>query len=121
MLKSLDTIEVPATVKALLAARIDRLTPEEKSVLQAASVVGTDVPFEVLEAIVDVPRDQLRRHLGQLQAGEFLYETNLFPALEYTFKHALTHEVTYGSLLGDRGAPSTRGSWRPSSGCTPVD
>jgi class 3 adenylate cyclase/predicted ATPase len=102
LLKSIDTIEVPATVKALLAARIDRLTPEEKAVLQAASVIGTDVPFEVLEAIAGIPPDQLRRHLGQLQSAEFLYETNLFPALEYTFKHALTHEVTYGSLLGDR-------------------
>ena len=102
LLKSLDTIEVPSTVKALLAARIDRLTPEEKAVLQAASVVGTDVPLEVLQAIVGMPHDQLRRHLVQLQASEFLYETNIFPEIEYTFKHALTHEVTYGSLLAER-------------------
>jgi predicted ATPase len=102
LLKSLDAIEVPATVKALLAARIDRLTPEEKAVLQAASVVGTDVPLVVLQAIVDMPHDQLRRHLAQLQSSEFMYETNLFPEIEYTFKHALTHEVTYGSLLADR-------------------
>ena len=70
--------------------------------LQAASVIGTDVPFDVLEAIAGVPRDELRRHLDRLQSAEFLYETALFPALEYTFKHALTHEVAYGSLLGDR-------------------
>ncbi len=89
-------------MKALLAARIDRLSPEDKSVLQAASVVGTDVPFDVLEAIAGMPRDDLRRHLDRLQSAEFLYETALFPALEYTFKHALTHEVAYGSLLGDR-------------------
>jgi class 3 adenylate cyclase/predicted ATPase len=102
LLKSLDSIEVPATVKALLAARIDRLSPEGKAVLQAASVVGTDVPFEVLQAIADIPPDQLRRRLAQLQAAEFLYEIKIFPDLEYTFKHALTHEVAYGSLLGDR-------------------
>jgi predicted ATPase len=102
LLKSVDTIEVPATVKALLAARIDRLTSEDKAVLQAASVVGTDVAFEVLRAIADLPSDQLRRHLVQLQSAEFLYETNIFPELEYTFKHALTHEVAYGSLLSDR-------------------
>ena len=102
LLKSLDAIEVPATVKALLAARIDRLTSEEKAVLQAASVVGTDVQLVVLQEIADLPPDQLRRHLAQLQSSEFLYETNLFPELEYTFKHALTHEVTYGSLLADR-------------------
>src|SRR5262245_27330148 len=93
LLRSLDTIEVPATVKALLAARIDRLPSEEKAVLQAACVVGTDVPFEILRAIADLPPDQLRRHLTSLQSAEFLYETNIFPELEYTFKHALTHEV----------------------------
>jgi class 3 adenylate cyclase/predicted ATPase len=102
LLKSVDAIEVPATVKALLAARIDRLSAEGKSVLQAASVVGTDVPFEVLQAIADIPPDHLRRHLTQLQAAEFLYEIRIFPDLEYTFKHALTHEVAYGSLIGDR-------------------
>ena len=102
LLKSVDAIEVPATVTALLAARIDRLDPEEKAVLQAASVVGTEVPFEVLQAIADIPPDQLRRCLAQLQAAEFLYEIKIFPDLEYMFKHALTHEVAYGSLVGNR-------------------
>ena len=100
--RPLSTIQVPATVQALLAARIDRLTGEEKAVLQAASVIGTDVPFGLLLAIADVPEDELRRYLVQLQSAEFLYETNLFPELEHTFKHALTHEVAYGTLLGDR-------------------
>ena len=100
--KAVSTIEVPATVKALLAARIDRLESAEKAVLQAASVIGTDVPFELLHAIAEVPDADLRHHLVQLQSAEFLYETNLFPELEHTFKHALTHEVAYGTLLGDR-------------------
>ena len=102
LLRSVDAIEVPATVKALLAARIDRLRPEEKSVLQAAAVIGTDVPFEILQAIADIPSEELRRRLAQLQSAEFLYEIRIFPDLEYTFKHALTHEVAYGSLLSDR-------------------
>ena len=102
LLKSVDAIEVPGTVKALLAARIDRLNAEEKAVLQAASVIGTDVPLEVLHAIADIPPDRLRRCLAQLQAAEFLYEMKIFPDVEYTFKHALTHEVAYGSLVGDR-------------------
>jgi predicted ATPase len=100
--KPLSTIEVPATVKALLAARIDRLPSVEKGVLQAASVIGTDVPFGLLQAIAGMPDEELRQHLVQLQSAEFLYETNLFPELEHTFKHALTHEVAYGTLLGDR-------------------
>jgi predicted ATPase len=100
--KALATIDVPVTVKALLAARIDRLPPEDKAVLQAASVIGTDVPFELLHAIAGLSQDELRQRLADLQSAEFLYETNLFPALEFTFKHALTHEVAYGSLLGER-------------------
>ena len=100
--RPLSAIQVPATVQALLAARIDRLSSEEKAVLQAASVIGTDVPFGLLHAIADIPEGQLRRHLTELQSAEFVYETNLFPELEHTFKHALTHEVAYGTLLGER-------------------
>jgi tetratricopeptide (TPR) repeat protein len=67
--------------------------------LQSAAVIGKDVPVELLEAITDLAADQLPRGLTDLQAAEFLYETRLFPDREYTFKHALTHEVAYGSLL----------------------
>ncbi|MBI2155243.1 MAG: AAA family ATPase, partial [Candidatus Rokubacteria bacterium] len=95
-------LQVPATAQAMLAARIDRLAPEDKRLLQAAAVIGTDVPFELLQAVADEPEDRLRRGLAQLQATEFLYETRLFPDLEYTFRHALTHEVAYGSLLAER-------------------
>ena len=91
--KPADAIQVPATVQAILAARIDRLPPEEKRLLQAASVIGKDVPFALLVATADGPEEKLRRGLGRLQAAEFLYETSLFPDPEYTFKHALTHEV----------------------------
>ena len=94
-LKPLDSLQVPATVQAVLAARIDRLPPEEKRLLQTAAVIGTDVPFALLQAIGELSEEELRRALGHLQAAEFLYETSLFPELEYTFKHALTHEVAY--------------------------
>ena len=98
----LQGMPVPATVQAVLAARIDRLAPEEKGLLQTAAVLGTDVPFTLLRAIADVPEAVLHRSLAHLQAAEFLYETRLFPEPEYTFKHALTHEVAYGSLLLER-------------------
>ncbi|PYM64569.1 MAG: hypothetical protein DMD79_06250 [Candidatus Rokuibacteriota bacterium] len=65
-------------------------------------MIGKDVPFALLNAIAEEPEDALRRGLGHLQAAELLYETSLFPDLEYTFKHALTHEVTYKSLLTSR-------------------
>jgi tetratricopeptide (TPR) repeat protein len=65
-------------------------------------VIGKDVPAALLESIADLPRDELRQSLARLQSGEFLYERSLFPDLEYTFKHALTHEVAYSSLLKEQ-------------------
>ncbi|MFQ5830822.1 MAG: AAA family ATPase [Candidatus Methylomirabilia bacterium] len=100
--KPIGDIQVPATVQAVLAARIDRLPSEEKRLLQSAAVIGKDVPFALLQAIAEIPEDELRRGLAHLQGTEFVYETSLFPELEYTFKHALTHEVAYGSLLHER-------------------
>jgi class 3 adenylate cyclase/tetratricopeptide (TPR) repeat protein len=100
--QSVQALQVPATVQAVLAARIDRLPPEEKRLLQVASVVGKDVPVALLQAIAELPEADLQRSLTHLQAAEFLYEMRFFPELEYTFKHALTHEVTYGTLLRER-------------------
>jgi class 3 adenylate cyclase len=97
-----QAIKIPPTVQAMLAARIDRLVPEEKRLLQIASVVGKDVPFPLLQAVAELPDDQLRAGLDHLQSAEFLYEAGLFPNLEYSFKHALTHEVTYAGLLQQR-------------------
>jgi class 3 adenylate cyclase/tetratricopeptide (TPR) repeat protein len=100
--QALPTMQLPATVQAVLAARIDRLPPEEKQLLQTAAVIGTDVPLPLLQTIAGLPEDILHRSLTHLQAAEFLYETQLFPEHAYTFKHALTHEVAYGSLLQQR-------------------
>jgi tetratricopeptide (TPR) repeat protein len=93
---------VPATVEAVLAARIDRLGPKAKRLLQAAAVIGKDVALPLLLAVADAPEPEVRAALAHLQAAELLYETRLVPDLEYTFKHALTHEVAYGGLLDDR-------------------
>ena len=100
--RPLEHLQVPATVQAVLAARIDRLPPEEKRLLQTAAVIGTEVPLALLQAIAELPEEALHRGLTHLQAAEFLYETRLFPEHAYTFKHALTHEVAYGSLLHER-------------------
>jgi len=100
--QSAATIQMPHTVQAILAARIDRLRPELKRLLQAAAVVGKDVPMVLLTAVAEMAEDELRSALDELQTAEFLYETNLFPEAEYTFKHALTHEVAYGGMLQER-------------------
>jgi tetratricopeptide (TPR) repeat protein len=100
--QTLASLQVPATVQAVLTARIDRLPPEEKHLLQTAAVIGTEVPLALLQTLAEVPEEALRMGLAHLQAAEFLYETRLFPDLAYTFKHALTHEVAYGSILQER-------------------
>jgi len=100
--KAVQDIEMPATVQAVIAARIDRLAHEDKALLETAAVIGKDVPFALLHAIADTSEDALRRSLGRLRAAEFLYETRMFPDVEYTFRHALTHEVAYGNLLGEQ-------------------
>jgi class 3 adenylate cyclase/tetratricopeptide (TPR) repeat protein len=98
----IESLQVPATVQAVLAARIDRLPAEDKRLLQTAAVIGTEVPLPLLQAIAELPEDTLHRALVHLQAAEFLYETRLFPEHTYTFKHALTHDVAYSSLLLER-------------------
>jgi class 3 adenylate cyclase/tetratricopeptide (TPR) repeat protein len=98
----LPAFHVPGTVQAVIAARIDRLRATDKTLLQTASVLGKDVPLGLLQAIAEVAEVELRAGIGRLQAAEFLYEVGSLPDIQYTFKHALTHEVAYGSLLQDR-------------------
>jgi predicted ATPase len=93
---------VPATVQAVLVARIDRLPAEAKHLLQTAAVIGTEVPVPLLQAVAELDEERLHRGLAQLQAAEFLYETWRLPERAYTFKHALTQEVAYGSLVQGR-------------------
>jgi class 3 adenylate cyclase/tetratricopeptide (TPR) repeat protein len=100
--KDVSALEVAPTVQAVLAARIDRLASADKHLLQCAAVIGKEVPFALLRAIADESDDDVRGGLRRLQGAELLYETAIFPELEYQFKHALTHEVAYGSLLHDR-------------------
>ena len=101
LVRSTQTISVPGTVQAVLAERIDRLSVEEKQLLQTAAVIGVEVPLSLLRAVSNLPEERLYRYLSNLQSAEFLYETSIFPELEYSFKHALTNEVVYGFLLHD--------------------
>jgi class 3 adenylate cyclase/tetratricopeptide (TPR) repeat protein len=96
------SMEVPPTVRAVLAARIDALPTAEKRLLEEAAVIGHDVPFTLLLSICGLTEDRLRGLLDNLQAAEFLYATQLFPDLQYTFKHSLTHDVTYSGVLHER-------------------
>jgi predicted ATPase len=100
--RPLEAIAVPATVRAVLDARIDRLSAEDKRLLQCAAVIGKDVRFRLLQAVADLPAHELHLALARLAAAELLLEAHLFPELELSFRHAITHEVTYASLVTAR-------------------
>ena len=95
-------INIPTTVQAVLTSRIDRLAPEGKELLQTLSVIGKEFPLSLLKQVVNQSEDQLHRLLFHLQTAEFIYEQPAFPEVEYTFKHALTQEVAYNSVLMER-------------------
>jgi class 3 adenylate cyclase/tetratricopeptide (TPR) repeat protein len=96
---------LPPSVEAVLAARIDRLDPRDKAVLQAAAVIGKEFPAPVLERVVDLEPAELDGALRSLVGGEFVYEQELYGETLYAFKHPLTQEVAYGSQLGEHRAP----------------
>jgi tetratricopeptide (TPR) repeat protein len=100
--KPISDVRVPATVQAVLAARIDRLPEEARRILQCASVVGKNVPLGILFGVADVSEPRVRQSLIHLQATEFLHTVRAFPDPEYAFTHQLTHEVAYSGLLHER-------------------
>jgi adenylate cyclase len=102
LVTAVERLEVPPSVTAVLAARIDRLSEREKQVLQSAAVIGREFSEPILRAVVDLPDADLRDTLAALRSAEFFFELALYPIAEYAFKHALTQEVALGSLLSDR-------------------
>jgi tetratricopeptide (TPR) repeat protein len=92
-------VVIPESVQALLAARIDRLTEQDKRVLQIAAVIGRDFGWTVLLGVAQLSEDALRASLDALVHAEFIYETELYPEPEYCFKHALTQNVAYEGQL----------------------
>jgi predicted ATPase/class 3 adenylate cyclase len=100
--RSLSQLRLPSTVQGILAARIDRLSAEQKDLLQTLAALGRESSFGLITQVASHPNTQLERMLADLQAGEFIYEQPAATGVEYVFKHALTQEVAYNSLLIER-------------------
>ena len=100
--KALSELKIPPTVQAILAARIDRLPPDEKELLQALAVIGKEFQLSLIREVTAKSDDELNRMLGNLQLAEFIYEQPAVGDLEYSFVHALTQEVAYNSVLMER-------------------
>jgi class 3 adenylate cyclase/tetratricopeptide (TPR) repeat protein len=99
---SVQRLRVPASVQSVIAARIDRLDPKVKSVLQTASVIGRVVPLTLLAHVIGAREEALADSLRKLQSDEFVFQRQLMPEVEYSFKHALTQSVAYEGLLRRR-------------------
>src|SRR5262249_21977101 len=95
-------LHISPTVQGVLAARIDRLSPDEKAFLQHLAVIGREFPLSLVRQVISRPEEELYRLLSALQNKEFLYEQPAFPEVDYHFKHALTQEVAYNSVLHER-------------------
>ena len=100
--RPLGDLKIPPTVQGILAARIDRLSAESKDLLQALAVIGREFSLSLIRAVVPKSDDELSRMLNDLQLGEFIYEQPAVGDIEYSFKHALTQEVAFGSVLNER-------------------
>ena len=100
--RPLSELKIPPTVQGIIASRIDRLPPAEKELLQTLAVAGMDFPASVIRQVVTRPEPEIQPLLSNLQLAEFIYEQPAFPDIEYTFKHALTHDVAYNSVLIER-------------------
>jgi tetratricopeptide (TPR) repeat protein len=92
-------IRIPETVQSVIAARIDSLSPKRKTLLQIASVIGSDIPITLLREVVDQAEEELHKLLEELKAAQFLYEIPNATSSQLKFRHALVHEVAYGSLI----------------------
>ena len=97
--KAPTALHISPTVHGVLAARIDRLALDEKALLQQLAVIGREFPVSLLRQVITQSEEELYRLLASLQRKEFLYEQPAFPEVEYSFKHALTQEVAYGTVL----------------------
>ena len=102
LVRPLESLKIPPTVQAILAARIDRLHNDEKNLLQTLAILGREFVLSLARAVAGKSEDELERLIARLQLGEFVYEQPSVIDVEYIFKHALTQEVAYNSVLLER-------------------
>ena len=100
--KPLPELKIPSTVQAILTSRIDHLAPDVKELLQTLAVIGREIPRPLIHSMMSKSEEELDTLLDRLQVGEFIYEQPTVDDTAYIFKHALTQEVAYSSLLSER-------------------
>ncbi len=102
LLGDLQSLAIPSTIQDMIMARVDRLPDQTKAVLQTGSVIEREFPHELIRVVTGFPETELLAHLSALKDAELLYERGIYPQTSYIFRHALTREVVYGSILAKR-------------------
>jgi predicted ATPase len=97
--KSLNDVSIPSTIQDVIMARIDSLPDAVKKILQTGSVVGREFSYELIKEVAGLPEKELLSHLSILKDSELVFERGIYPQSTYIFKHALTQDAAYGSLL----------------------
>ena len=100
--KDVDRVAIPSTIQDVIMARVDSLPDAAKEVLQAGSAIEREFSYELIKAVTELPEQELLSHLSVLKDAELLYERGIFPQSTFVFKHALTREVVYDSILARR-------------------
>jgi tetratricopeptide (TPR) repeat protein len=108
LVDELESLDLPVTVQAGLAARIDRLPTREKALLQTMSVIGTEIPGPLLSEVSELGARELADALDVLARAQWVVRTDATAGREYAFKHPLTQEVAYGSQLSEPRARAHR-------------
>jgi class 3 adenylate cyclase/tetratricopeptide (TPR) repeat protein len=97
--KDIKEVEIPSTIQEVIMARVDSLPDGAKSVLQTGSAIGREFSCELIKRVTGIPTPEMTPHLSVLRDSELLYERGIFPQATYIFRHSLTQEVAYDSLL----------------------
>ena len=100
--RAVKVMAIPSTIQDMIMARVDSLPDAARTVLQTGSVIEREFPYELIKRVTGLPEQQLLTHLSVLKDSELLYERGIYPQASYIFRHALTREVVYGSILGKK-------------------
>jgi predicted ATPase/class 3 adenylate cyclase len=99
LIKNIQNVAIPATIHDVIMARVDLLPEDAKKLLQIGSAIEREFQFELIKRLTDISEKELLSHLSALKNIELLYESGIYPETTYIFKHALTREVIYNSIL----------------------
>lgn len=102
LIKNVENLTIPSTIQGVITARVDRLPEEAKALLQTGSVIEREFTYELIKHVTAMEENELLPNLSILKESELLYERGIYPESTFIFKHALTRDVVYDSILSEK-------------------